>query len=1060
MVSFLMKIKFMKNRKIIALTLSLLLLDCYSNVFAQTVEERITGLLNQMTTAEKILQLHKEGGMNTADNLRLGIPGFVMSDGPHGVRDGYATSFPVGISMAATWDIELAERVGKALGEEFRAKGKHQMLGPAIDMTRDPRNGRTPESGGEDPYLNAQINSAVVKGVQSTPCIATIKHFNLKHKQANRTNNNYTITQELLMDHYGLNFRTSVQDAGALSIMSAYNLINGEQAAENSNLLRTILRQQWGFPYYVVSDWGAIKNTEKGIKGGTDICMGSDHYQNDLPSLVSTGVVPISVIDEAVRNVLRTKILSGMLDYYPAGNPDDLNSTAHQQLCLEAGKKSIVLLKNKNGLLPLNRDSLGTIAVVGPNAAVLQTDGTGSSWVDPFYKISPKEGIENYVGTSKVLYAKGCEISGNYSSDLADALQKAGQADVVIYFGGLDPSQEGEGLDRANGSIELPGKQKDFIKLLTGLNQKVIVVLISGGICSVNAFVNDIEGLLYAFYPGQEGGNAIAQVLFGDYNPAGRLPVTMPKFDSQYSSLITDFDFTNDYGCGYRYFDKLNITPEYAFGFGLSYTTFSYSNLVVTPTQAPAGDIIQVSVDVTNSGLRSGEEVVQLYLTNNASPIQMPVKELKAFKRIPLEAGETKTVTFQISPNELYYYDEAAQSYTVAPGLYDVQVGPSSDSLPLHGTFELTASDPTPDLQIANIRTVPAYPLKGEKVQFLATIINRGTGATPTTQPLEVLFKVNGTAISKFSELTEPIPPGGMKLVNGTIGIDSSFMWTADQTADFTVDAEVNYLQAIPERNASNNLKSASFKLYDAPPQNIALRKSVIVSSIEGTGLEGEKAVDGNYGTRWSSQFSDPQTITIDFGSIQQFNQIRLFWEAAYGKEYIIRISNDASNWTDLVHQTNGVGGIEKYDVTASARYLRIFGIQRGTPWGYSLYEIEVFNLNPVEIKEEPKTNLPAEFRLEQNYPNPFNPSTKIKFTIPSVGTSLMKFLQFVQLKIYDILGNEVATLVDDYKPAGSYEVEFDAVEKRHGVSLPNGVYFYRLQAGNFVQTKKMLLLH
>lgn len=1047
-----MKNRFTNRRKISFFILSLLLSVCFSNVFAQTVEERITNLLNQMTTAEKILQLHKEGGFNTADNLRLGIPGFVMSDGPHGVRDGYATSFPVGISMAATWDIELTERVGKALGEEFRAKGKHQMLGPAIDLTRDPRNGRTPESGGEDPFLNAQINSAVVKGVQSTPCIATIKHFNLKHKQLNRTNNNYTITQQLLMDHYGLNFRTSVQDAGSFSIMSAYNLINGEQAAENSNLLKTILRQHWGFPYYVVSDWNAIKSAEKAIKGGTDICMGSDHYQNDLPNLVATGVVPISVIDEAIRNVLRTKILSGMLDYYPAGNPDDLNSKAHQELCLEAGKKSIVLLKNANGLLPLNSSSINTIAVVGPNAAVMQTDGTGSSWVDPFYKISPKEGIEKYLGTSKVLYAKGCEITGNYAADFADALQKAQQADVVIYFGGLDPSQEGEGLDRVNGSIELPGKQKDFIKQLTSANQKVIVVLISGGICSVNAFVNDIEGLLYAFYPGQEGGNAIAQVLFGDYNPAGRLPVTMPKLDSQYSTLITDFDFTNDFGCGYRYFDKLKIIPEFAFGFGLSYTTFDYSNLVVTPTQAPAGDIIQVSVDVKNSGIRSGEEVVQLYLTNNASPIQMPMKELKAFKRIPLEAGETKTVTFQISPNELYYYDEAAQSYTVAPGLYAVQVGSSSDNLPLQGTFELTAAIPTPDLQIANIRTVPAYPLKGEKVQFLATIINRGTGATPTDQPLEVLFKVNGKEISKFSELSEPIPAGGMKLVNGTIGIDSSFMWTADQSTDFIVEAEVNYLRTITERNISNNKKTTSFKVYEAPPQSIALRKTVTVSSVEKFGLEGDKAVDGSYGTRWSSQFSDPQTITIDLGTIQEFNQIKLFWETAYGKEYKIQISNDASTWTDLIHQTNSYGGIEKYDVQASARYLRIYGIKRGTVYGYSLYEVEVFNLSPVEIKEEPQTNLPTEFRLGNNYPNPFNPGTTISYELAANS--------FVTLKVFDILGKEIATLVNEEKQAGKYSVRFNTTNQQQTTNtLPSGIYFFRLQAGDFIETRKMILL-
>ena len=433
-------------------------------------------------------------------------------------------------------------------------------------------------------------------------------------------------------------------------------------------------------------------------------------------------------------------------------------------------------------------------------------------------------------------------------------------------------------------------------------------------------------------------------------------------------------------------------------------------------------------------------------------PIEMPVKELKAFKRILLEANETKTVSFQISPNELYYYDEASTSYQVAPGMYTVQVGPSSDSLPLHGTVELTSSTLYPDLQIANIRTVPAYPLKGEKVQFLATVVNRGTVPTTISQPLEVLFKVNGNAVSKFSEISESLPTGGMKLVNGTIGISGDFSWTANQVSDFTVEAEVNYMGAVPEKNISNNKKSSVFKVYDTPPQNLVLRKNIIASSSEGAGLEGDKAVDGNYGTRWSSQFSDPQWLIIDFGTVQDFNQIKLFWETAFGKEYIIQISDDAIGWMDLVHQTNGAGSIEKWDVQASARYLRIYGTKRGTEWGYSLYEVEVYNLTAVDVKEETRNNLPTDFRLENNYPNPFNPSTIITYAIPLLGGARGGFI-YVQLIVYDALGREVATLVNGEKEPGNYEVEFNA-EK-----LSSGVYFYKLQSGNFIKTNKMLLL-
>ena len=306
-----------------------ILVSTNARLIAQTVEDRITTILSQMTTDEKILQLHAEGGFNTADNTRLSIPGFVMSDGPHGVRDGLATSFPVGIGMASTWDVDLAQRVGRAMGEEFRGKGKHQSLGPCLDLDRDPRNGRSPETGGEDPYVCAQITTAVVKGIQSTPCIATVKHYNANHRETNRTTNNIIASQRVLNEHNGLAFRTAVQQGGVFSVMNAYNLIDGQKCAENSTLLTTILRTHWGFPYYVVSDWGSIWNSQNAITAGCDICMGSDNYKNDLPSLISSGAVPMEVIDQAVRCVLRTKILAGMLDYLPPGNPDDVNSKDH-----------------------------------------------------------------------------------------------------------------------------------------------------------------------------------------------------------------------------------------------------------------------------------------------------------------------------------------------------------------------------------------------------------------------------------------------------------------------------------------------------------------------------------------------------------------------------------------------------------------------------------------------------------------------------------------------------------------------------------------------------------
>ncbi|MDQ7817206.1 MAG: glycoside hydrolase family 3 C-terminal domain-containing protein [Melioribacteraceae bacterium] len=1037
-----------RKNSLILISLIVILCPEYSN--AQDVNERIEQLITNMTLEEKIKQLHKAGAMHTENNLRLNIPGFSMADGPHGVRDGLATSFPVGIGMAATWDVELAERVGIALGKEFRGKGKHQALGPAIDLTRDPRNGRTPESGGEDPYLNAMINTAMVKGMQNSGVIATAKHYNGKHKQVGRNSNDYKISQRNLLEHYGFNFRTLVQDAGVMSIMSAYNRVNGDQASESSNLLSTILRNKWGFPYYVVSDWGAVHNSEKAIKSGTDICMGSDQYENDLLNLVNSGLVPIRVIDDAVRRVLRTKIFAGMLDYLPLGDPSDVNSPAHQSLCLEAGKKSLVLLKNRSNILPLNKNTINKIALLGPNAAVMQTDGSGSSWVSPVYSVSPKQGIENYIGADKVLYAKGCEIGGtNYASDFAAAIQHAQKADLVIYFGGLDPSQEGEGFDRLNGSIELPGKQKDFISLLTQYNQKVIVVLISGGICGVSSFIDNIDALIYGFYPGQEGGNAIAQVLFGDYNPSGKLPVTLPKNDSQLPNEITDFDFNNDFGTGYRWFDEKSLIPQFAFGFGLSYTIFTYSNIRVNSNHTHIGNIIEVSVDVKNTGQIAGEEVVQLYLTENPSFVYKPKKELKGFKKIFLYPDEVKTVSFNITPNELYHFSQSSNSYEIDPGLYTAQIGGSSDNLPVKINFELRAQVPAPDLQVADIKIVPPYPLPGQKVSFYATIINRGIGPSPANAFHEVLFKVNGNTVARSVELTDSIPKGGMALVSGNYNLEGRNYWVADSPGEFTVEANVDDINSFKETIENNNSKSKTFRVFEHPPINFALNKNVTVSSFENSSLAGSNAVDGNYGSRWSSQFSDPQWLIIDLGQKTEFNQIRIYWETAYGKEYRIETSDDQSNWTAIINKQNGNGGVEKFDVNASARYLRIYGIKRATEWGYSIYEVEVFKIINTSNNDEARI-IPIDFSLSNNYPNPFNPVTTIEYYVSKPGN--------VKLEVYNSLGQLVTTLENRYHTTGNYKLIWNG-KNNYGEPVSSGIYFYRMDTEGFKLVKKMILM-
>lgn len=1036
--------------KVIRISALLACLLSTATMFAQTVEDRITTILNSMTMEEKILQLHQEGGFNTADNSRLGIPGFLMADGPHGVRDGQATSFPVGIGMASMWDPDLAYRIGVAMGKEFRGKGKHQGLGPCLDIDRDPRNGRSPETGGEDPYLCAQTTTAVVRGMQESPLVATVKHYNANHRENGRTTNNIIASQRILQEHAGLAFRNAVQQGGALSVMNAYNLINGQKCAENPNLLTTILRTQWGFPYYVVSDWGSIWNSENAIKAGCDICMGSDNYKNDLPSLVANGTVSQAVIDAAVRRVLRTKAMVGMLDYQPPGDGNDVNSLAHQQLCLDAGRKSLVLLKNQGGILPLSKSPSGYVALIGPSANVAQIDGTGSAYVTPFYTISPKQGVEQLIGAGKVQFVKGCDINSTDTSGFAAAVAVARNADVVIYCGGLDGSQEGEGFDRVGGSIDLPGKQQDLINRLAAVNPRLVGVLFSGGICGVERSVSSMQGLLYAFYPGQEGGRAVAEALFGEINPGGKLPVSYPLNDAQLPYWNDNLD--DDMGGGYRWYDQMGITPLFAFGYGLSYTTFSYSNLTISSSSVAPGGPVTVSVDVSNTGSRPGDEVVQLYLSHLNPVVFMPVKELKGFKRVSLLPGQTTTVSLTLTADELYFYNETTTQYDIEAGSFAVRVGGSSDNLPLSGTFQVLPGPKKPDLLITAVKMVPPYPLPGQKVVFLAAVKNQGSAATLPGSAVKASFLLNGQLVSWSDEFSGSIPPGGIALICGNSGPAGINTWTAGGVGTYTVDAVADPDKTIDECLETNNSATAQLVVYSAPQPNLALNKSVTVSSVEATGLEGKYAVDGNMATRWSSAFSDPQTIMVDLGALYFVDDVVLYWESAYAREYYIRVSDLVNPWVDIKHETNGAGGMVRIPVGMNARRVMMSGIQRGTQWGYSLYEFQIHGSGPTDVEDGRRADLlPKDFWLGESFPNPFNPSTMIRYAVPLKSR--------VTLEVYTVLGQLVATLADAELDAGVYTAHWNP-------RLGSGLYFCRFNAvaldhpaRHFTGVRKMILL-
>ncbi|MFK7904950.1 MAG: glycoside hydrolase family 3 C-terminal domain-containing protein [Chitinophagales bacterium] len=1015
----------------------LLLLLPSIGLFSQTIDQQLDDIIAEMSIDEKVYQLTSNTFFTTGDNSRLGISGFVMSDGPHGVRFGGATAFPTGIAQAATWDVDFIEEMSKAMAEEFWAKGKHQQLGPCLDLCRDPRNGRSPETLGEDPYLASKIGTAIVKGIQQTPVVATAKHFNLVNRQQYRHNSHATISERMLMEHYGLSFKNVVQDAGVLSVMNAYNLINNVYCSESPYLLQTILRERWGFPFYVVSDWGAVHNTEKAIEAGTDICMGSAHYQNDLQPLLNSGAFSITDIDNAVRNVLRTKFLSGMMGNYPRPSEADAETAEHEALALEAGKKALVLLKNENNILPLNANQITKIALIGPSANKAQLDGFGSSWVEPNYTISPRQGIANIVGASKIDYVQGCDINSNNESGFAAAKQAAEDADVVIFVGGLDDTQEGEGYgdrpeyDRKGGSIDLPGKQQKLINELAAVNENVIVVLKSGGICGINESIDNMKGLIYAFYPGQEGGNAIAAALFGDYNPGGKMPVTMPKNDGQLPVWNDDFD--DDFGCGYRWFDQFSTIPEFAFGFGLSYTEFVYSNLQLSSESIEAGQTLEVSVDITNSGEVAGDEVAQLYLTDTESSIWMPKKQLKGFERITLEAGETKTVTFQVAAEDFYFWNETTKNYEIEAGDFTAKVGGSSDNLLLQVNFKITEAASKPDLSVSKVLTSPRFPLEGDSVRFLAMVKNEGTKALGAGDLTAIEFAIEGQVVASKELSGLVIPVGGMKMVEV-----STDYWIAAENGLIEVTAKVDGSNTIDETLENNNELVQTFEVFDASDAgfqpNIALLKPVYASSSESNELTPPNAVDGSYNTRWSSLFYDPQYFIVSLQNLYELNNITLHWEAAYSTNYSLSASTDSIDWTKVVEINNGNGGLDAHGLeNVEAKYIRFDGLSRSTVYGHSFYELEAFGklVNETNTDIEGLNYSPIRF-----FPNP----SKGILNIAGLDASTS-----YELQLYASDG----TLVLQKKVKGDMAVDISGLEM--------GQYVAELKGGSLTVVKKVV---
>ena len=819
---------------------------------SQAVDERVETLLKKLTMREKISLLSGEDSWHTVPIERLGIPSLVMTDGPHGVRssqpetgriDGPATSFPTGISMASSWNPDLIERVGAALGEETRAMGCDILLGPCVNIVRHPLAGRNFEAYAEDPFLAGKIGVGYVKGVQSQRVGTSLKHYACNNQEIERHRGNSIIDERTLREIYLSQFEMVVKEADPWTVMCSYNRINGEYASQNHHLLKDILKGEWGYPGVVVSDWGANHTVFESVKNGLDLEMPgpAKYYGRLLEEAVLTWQIDEQAVDDAARRLLRMLLISGKIDGDTLP-PGSLNTPAHQSLARELAEESIVLLRNEGGLLPLKAGQIKSIAVIGPHANVGSIGGGGSSFLEAPYRVSPLEGLQKALQGQPVAlkFAQGCDNfaklpplralklttpdgkpgalcqvwdnsdfsgepvverieknrfdfwwftapvkevketfairwvgrltaseNGRHSFGLSSAgearlyvdgklliensaeisetpfsasynqaeiMLSAGQTyefkleairpanvshahaavsfayaplpeedhrfdeavalarscDAAVVCVGLPEYFESEGGDRPN--MELPGRQNELVEAVLAANPRTVVVVNAGAPVRL-PWAEKVPALLEAFYAGLEGGSAVARILLGEINPSGKLAVTFPKRLEDTPAYINypgtkQVQYGEGIFVGYRYYDMRDIAPAFPFGYGLSYTTFTYSGINL-PAEVKAGQPVEVSLTVTNSGQTAGKEVVQLYVRDVQSSLARPPKELKGFAKLDLAPGESKVVSFSLDERALSFYDPYRKCWVAEPGEFEILVGSSSRDIRLSGKFNL-----------------------------------------------------------------------------------------------------------------------------------------------------------------------------------------------------------------------------------------------------------------------------------------------------------------------------------------------------------------------------------
>ena len=680
----------------------------------QPIEKRIDNALSLMTLDEKVALCHAQSKFSSPGVPRLGIPEIWWSDGPHGIREEVywdewtganwtndsCTAFPALTSLAATFNPELSKSYGIAIGEEARYRSKDVLLGPGVNIYRTPLNGRNFEYMGEDPYLASTMVVPYIQGVQQNGVAACVKHFALNNQEEWRGHINVNLSDRALYEIYLPAFKAAVTEAKVWSIMGAYNQIRGQHCCHNDLLLNKILKTDWKFDGVVVSDWGGVHDTRQAALYGLDVEMGTytdgltskakfdykDYYlAQPFLAQIKKGEIPEAVLNDKVSRILRLIFRTNMNRNRPYGK---FVSPEHSQTALRIAEEGIVLLKNENNILPVASEKYTSIAVIGENAVKTLTLGGGSSSLKVKYEVSPLEGLVKIYGKDKIRYAMGYSSGPstydkvvppveNQDSLLKSAVEIASKADVVLFFGGLNKNQyqDCEGGDRK--SYDLPFGQNRLISEILKVNKNLVIVLTTGNAVAM-PWIKEVPAIIQNWYNGSENGNAIARVISGAVNPSGKLPFSFPvKLEDNaahsFGKLSYPGDSINQYYkedilVGYRWFDTRKIKPLFSFGYGLSYTTFGYGKITTDKKEYTKDETVNVTFTLKNTGTRDGYETVQIYASQPKASVIRPVKELKGFKKVFLQPGETTTVTIPVRILDLAFYDERTGNWNVETG--------------------------------------------------------------------------------------------------------------------------------------------------------------------------------------------------------------------------------------------------------------------------------------------------------------------------------------------------------------------------------------------------------